>query len=218
MDKIEYFKISEKLKLPYRCPILDVCERRFLSIYFNSYSDIDKSGKIIDCLQANGIINEETLKNLIEIRGEEPDCIRGNSIKAFNNFCPEVNLFDDYHAFPHAKGTASISGEWDEFRQKENEYKTYKSGHFSECPEFNFYLSKERIGKKNRRISISKQLRFEILQRDSYTCQYCGRKAEDGVKLHVDHKTPVSAGGKTEFDNLITSCQDCNLGKSDKII
>ena len=218
MDKIAYFKISEKLKLPYRCPILDICERRFLSIYFNSYSDTDKTGKYIDCLRTNGVLNEEAIENLIEIRGEEPDCIRAKSIKTFNNFCPEVNLFDSYHAFPFAKDTASVSGEWDELRKKENEYKTYKFGHFSECAEFNFYLSKERLAKKPRRISISKQLRFEVLQRDNFTCQYCGRKADEGIKLHVDHRMPVSAGGKTEFNNLVTSCQDCNLGKSDKII
>ncbi|GAB1404459.1 hypothetical protein MASR1M74_16380 [Lentimicrobium sp.] len=218
MDKIAYFKISDRLKLPYRCPILDICERRFLSIYFNSYSDTDPKGKYIDCLLNKGIINKDSVENTIDIKGEEPSCIRGNTIKAFNNFCPEVNLFDDYHAFPFAQGTASVSGEWDEFRQKGHEFKTYKFGHFSECPEFNVFLSKERLTKKPRRIAISKQLRFEVLQRDNFTCQYCGRNAEEGIKLHVDHKIPVASGGKTEFSNLITSCEDCNLGKSNKSI
>lgn len=218
MDKNAYFRISDGLKLPYRCPILDICERRFLSIYFFSYSDTDPEGKYIDCLLKKGIINADTIGKTIEIRGEEPSCIWGNTIKVFNNFCPEVNLFDDYHAFPHARKTATVSGEWDEHRKKENEFKSYKFGHFSECPEYNFYLSKERLSPKSKRIAISKQLRFEVLQRDNFTCQYCGRNAEEGVKLHVDHRIPAAAGGKTEFSNLITSCEDCNLGKSNKMI
>ena len=32
--------------------------------------------------------------------------------------------------------------------------------------------------------------------------------------MHVDHIEPVSAGGTNDILNLITSCQECNLGKS----
>lgn len=60
-----------------------------------------------------------------------------------------------------------------------------------------------------------KKLRFEVFKRDSFTCQYCGRKAPD-VILHVDHVVPESDGGPTTLLNLITSCRDCNLGKSDR--
>lgn len=63
------------------------------------------------------------------------------------------------------------------------------------------------------RISLSKRLRMEVFKRDSFTCQYCGRKAPD-IILHVDHIEPVSAGGTNDIINLITSCQECNLGKS----
>ena len=59
---------------------------------------------------------------------------------------------------------------------------------------------------------LSKKLRFAILNRDNFTCQYCGRKAPD-VKLEIDHIVPVAKGGKTEFENLITACHDCNSGK-----
>jgi 5-methylcytosine-specific restriction endonuclease McrA len=59
-------------------------------------------------------------------------------------------------------------------------------------------------------------LRYQILKRDNYTCQACGRspKTETGVKLHIDHIIPVSKGGKTEPDNLQTLCDLCNLGKA----
>ena len=55
-------------------------------------------------------------------------------------------------------------------------------------------------------------LRFQILARDNFTCQYCGRGAPD-VMLEVDHKIPVSEGGTNESDNLITACAACNRGK-----
>lgn len=55
------------------------------------------------------------------------------------------------------------------------------------------------------------------MKRDSFTCQYCGAKAPD-VILHVDHINPVSKGGGNEIINLITSCEPCNLGKSDKLL
>ncbi len=64
---------------------------------------------------------------------------------------------------------------------------------------------------------IPPKLRFEILERDSHTCQYCGRKPPE-VVLEIDHIVPVSKGGKTEKLNLTTSCRDCNIGKSDTIL
>ncbi len=60
---------------------------------------------------------------------------------------------------------------------------------------------------------ISKSIRFEVFKRDSFTCQYCGRKAPD-VLLNVDHIEPIADGGTNDFLNLITSCRDCNSGKS----
>lgn len=68
-----------------------------------------------------------------------------------------------------------------------------------------------------KRINVSKRIRFEVFKRDSFTCQYCGGKAPE-VILEVDHINPVSKGGKNELLNLISSCFDCNRGKSDKTL
>lgn len=58
------------------------------------------------------------------------------------------------------------------------------------------------------------KLRFEILKRDRWTCVYCGRSPQtSGVILHVDHVRPVVLGGRNVASNLVTSCEDCNLGK-----
>lgn len=57
-------------------------------------------------------------------------------------------------------------------------------------------------------------LRFAVLRRDGFRCAYCGRGETDGVRLHIDHLVPVARGGATTLDNLVTACQECNLGKS----
>lgn len=64
---------------------------------------------------------------------------------------------------------------------------------------------------------ISLSLRFRVLQRDEFRCQYCGGTPDKGYELHVDHILPRSKGGKTELENLITACRECNIGKSDTI-
>lgn len=62
-------------------------------------------------------------------------------------------------------------------------------------------------------MAITKRTRFEVLRRDSHTCQYCGAKAPD-VVLHIDHVMPAALGGSDAPDNLATACKDCNAGKS----
>ena len=63
------------------------------------------------------------------------------------------------------------------------------------------------------------KLRFYIFNRDNFTCQYCGRNIKkDNIKLHCDHIIPKIKGGKDIPGNLITSCEDCNLGKSDCLL
>lgn len=62
-------------------------------------------------------------------------------------------------------------------------------------------------------MSTGKRLRFEILKRDGFRCRYCGVTSLDSM-LHVDHVIPRSEGGTDDPENLVTSCQDCNLGKS----
>jgi len=69
----------------------------------------------------------------------------------------------------------------------------------------------------NKRLSISKKLRFDVFKRDSFTCQYCGRSAPE-ITLEIDHLQPVSAGGKNEMMNLVTSCYDCNRGKGARLL
>lgn len=59
--------------------------------------------------------------------------------------------------------------------------------------------------------------RFQVLQRDGFRCQYCWKNGKD-VSLEVDHIIPKSKGWRDDFDNLITCCRECNIGKWDEIV
>lgn len=60
---------------------------------------------------------------------------------------------------------------------------------------------------------VSTRTRFEIFKRDKFVCQYCGN-SPPSIVLHVDHIVPISEGGTNALENLLTSCVECNLGKS----
>ncbi len=43
-------------------------------------------------------------------------------------------------------------------------------------------------------------------------CYYCGRKFEQ-KDLTMDHKIPLSRGGRSSKDNLVPACKECNNAK-----
>lgn len=53
-----------------------------------------------------------------------------------------------------------------------------------------------------------------ILKRDGYTCQYCGRNG--GERMTIDHVIPRSSGGRTVWENVVSACRTCNLRKGNK--
>jgi len=74
----------------------------------------------------------------------------------------------------------------------------------------------QKIAPKIQRRSIPRK---RILERDNYTCQYCGVSSKENclVKLTIDHFIPFVHGGNNKFNNLLTACWDCHKHKSDKI-
>jgi 5-methylcytosine-specific restriction endonuclease McrA len=55
--------------------------------------------------------------------------------------------------------------------------------------------------------------RKNVLRRDAFRCQYCGRGDLD---LTVDHMLPRSRGGEDSWENLITACYRCNTKKGNR--
>lgn len=70
---------------------------------------------------------------------------------------------------------------------------------------------------QEQRALVTPKIRFEVLKRDNFTCQYCGAHGE-GVVLEVDHIIPISKGGTSDMGNLSTACFDCNRGKGSDLV
>jgi len=74
-----------------------------------------------------------------------------------------------------------------------------------------------RRDKQKKQRSSGKALRFKVLSRDGFRCRYCGASGAHAV-LHVDHVLPRVEGGTDDESNLVTACQDCNLGKGRSVV
>ena len=57
------------------------------------------------------------------------------------------------------------------------------------------------------------RLRKIVLERDNYTCKYCGSRKGP---YEVDHVIPVTKGGTDDLKNLVASCRRCNRQKKNK--
>ena len=59
--------------------------------------------------------------------------------------------------------------------------------------------------------------RYNLYLRDLFQCQYC-EDIFDYDELTIDHVVPRAAGGKTTWENCVTSCKSCNHDKGSKLI
>lgn len=57
-------------------------------------------------------------------------------------------------------------------------------------------------------------LRKQVLLRDAYKCQTCGRICVNKREAQVDHITPKARGGLDELENLQTLCLRCHSRKT----
>lgn len=58
--------------------------------------------------------------------------------------------------------------------------------------------------------------RENLFDRDSYRCQYCGENFEP-AQLNMDHVIPRDRGGRTSWENIVTSCIKCNTRKANRL-
>jgi 5-methylcytosine-specific restriction endonuclease McrA len=58
--------------------------------------------------------------------------------------------------------------------------------------------------------------RDNLFERDHYRCQYCGNDFPDH-KLNMDHVIPRAKGGRTSWENIVTSCIPCNTRKANRL-
>lgn len=58
--------------------------------------------------------------------------------------------------------------------------------------------------------------RRNVYLRDASRCQYCGRTLPM-AELNLDHVIPVSRGGATSWENVVSSCISCNTRKRNRL-
>lgn len=65
----------------------------------------------------------------------------------------------------------------------------------------------DRLPKRHVRFS-----RINLMARDNFQCQYCGIQPSR-AELNLDHVVPRALGGRSTWENVVTSCVDCNRRK-----
>ena len=65
------------------------------------------------------------------------------------------------------------------------------------------------------RKKVVKFSRINVLTRDDFKCCYCGAK-KLVRELNYDHVLPRSMGGKTTWENIVSSCYECNAKKGNR--
>lgn len=96
---------------------------------------------------------------------------------------------------------------WAELSSEVNDETVGIVGRAIKIPRVLLLATYDRLPKRSVRFS-----RMNVLMRDKYTCQYCGNRFKKS-DLNIDHVIPRSRGGKTTWENVVTSCVPCNLKK-----
>lgn len=86
------------------------------------------------------------------------------------------------------------------------------------CPSYRQVLTYKGQKEKGSSREIVPELRIMTLERDSYTCQYCGATS-DCAEMHVHHikaaiEAPMEAA---DLDNVITLCKKCHRAVHKKV-
>lgn len=161
-----------------------------------------------------------------------------------NRILSDKELFDEMERIWNKVGQRPSRTEWEMFEPKIS-YNTYKrrfGGWTNACLKFIEYKTggdilsddfvlpdreeqktqqKNKVDyKKENSRNISLGVRLEVLSRDKFRCVFCGKSpaTDIGTKLHIDHIEPFSKGGKSTLENLQTLCEECNLGKSNRVV
>jgi len=110
-------------------------------------------------------------------------------------------------------------GKWSSALMAFIEYANSDKPAIEEIPKKQIAVKSKKSEKENKnRRDIPLGLRYKVLSRDRFRCVKCGNSPASDLqcKLHIDHKIPFSKGGLTTFENLQTTCINCNLGKGNR--
>ncbi len=134
-----------------------------------------------------------------------------------------LNILDDDHAYRF-----KTVREQTRYRQKNYIKTSYKVlvddyrclvnwewlvDRYEQLEKIGFETTLNKYHSQSQRRLMTPSLRKQIMIRDNYTCQICGRYMGDEVGLHIDHVIPIAKGGKSVPSNLRVLCSKCNGSK-----
>lgn len=204
MDEKEYYKISEQKRFPLRCPILNYCTRRADTIYiFSDYNKYHPNEDSIDVLVNAGVLQKDFRDKQIHVQGEPTHMIKGNSSMYFSGACPEVNLFDGMNAM--IPKVACTEGDYDKYYQKPKT-RALKCQHYSECPEFSYYMFNQKKGNIKKRKSIPAKTKALLQKEINSICPFCPNDDVGHFQIHHIDENPEN----NEINNLLMLCPTCH--------
>lgn len=159
---------------------------------------------------------QNDLKYLPDYAAADAEYIKGMSGNRYNQLEEEAVALEILEPVINIQYKCYVSYTSPQGRNSYTDYAIYNSKDINGLIKKILENEKRRESRDYQRSLMTDSLRYDVLKRDGFRCVICGRTAEDGVKLHVDHIKPVSKGGKTEYENLRTLCDQCNFGKSNK--
>lgn len=159
---------------------------------------------------------QNDLKYLPDYGAADAEYIKGMSGNRYNQLEEEAVALEILEPVTNIQNKCYVSYTSPQGRNSYTDYAIYNSKDINGLIKKILENEKRRESRDYQRSLMTDSLRYDVLKRDGFRCVICGRTADDGVKLHVYHIKPVSKGGKTEYENLRTLCDQCNFGKSNK--
>lgn len=80
-----------------------------------------------------------------------------------------------------------------------------------------FYIDEALIRKEKARARELRKTGWWKKKIASGICCYCGKRFSPD-KLTMDHVVPLSRGGKSTKNNLVTACKECNNRKKNSLV
>lgn len=100
-----------------------------------------------------------------------------------------------------------------EQRMKFNEYhKVWRKNNPDKLTQYTL----NRRARKNDNSDLTDQEIIAQRELQNGLCHYCGLPLDNKGRGHVEHKTPLSRGGRNTKSNIVISCSKCNLEKGMK--
>ena len=87
-------------------------------------------------------------------------------------------------------------------------------------PSISMYIPRVIKVSSNTGVNVIKTVKYSrqnIYRRDKNECQYCGDHCGKEIRT-LDHVHPRSKGGKSTWQNVVTSCKYCNCKKGNQTL